>query len=374
MVTTPLPALPDTDRTAFWLSRVAEVENFKARTGRLPLHQQRSLEERNLYAWLRYQSRRIGLSTAERQILDSRLPGWDERGPGAPRPFYEGVQDLKLYRDAYGKFPSNRAKDTDVLRLAQWLNTLRHQKVLTVEQLAHLDEQIPGWNETVEETWRRTAREVAVYRDRHGEMPSLSSKEYPVRRLAKWLADFRRGRGMTPEREAFLDTELPGWREGRPHRPPIELWEQRLDVVIRFTEKHGRLPRAGTRNRSEAKEGHWLDRQREDELLTEHRRALLTAHLPGWDAVPVSAERQVVRLKSFEQIWGERLVEAAAFVAAHGRLPIASRGPGERRLYEWLLKQRHAARLSEDRRRRLDDNIPRWQGRGLPKAEARAAA
>jgi hypothetical protein len=204
-------------------------------------------------------------------------------------------------------------------------------------------------------------------------MPSLSSKEYPVRRLAKWLADFRRGRGMTPERTAFLDAELPGWRHGRPHRKPIEVWEQRLDVVIRFTEKHGRLPSAGTSVRSEAKEGEWLDRQRADDLLTEHRRALLAANLPGWDAVPASAQRQVARLKSFDQMWDDRLAEAADFVVSNGRLPHAVHGSGERRLYEWLLRQRHLATLSEERRMRLDENIPGWRGRAN-KAEAQAAA
>jgi hypothetical protein len=340
-MTTPHPALPDTKRTASWLGRVAEIENFRNRNGRLPMHQKRSVEERDLYGWLGAQIRRTRMSTAARQILDARLPGWDVRGhAGGARPFRQGVHDLKLYRDAYGKFPSSRAKDPGVLSLAQWLNTLRHQKVLTGEQRAHLDEQVPGWNETVEETWQRTAREVAVYRDRHGDMPSLSSREYPVRRLAKWLADFRRGRGMTPERETFLDTELPGWRDGSPNRKPIEIWEQKLDTVIRFQEAYGRLPRVGVRDREEARAGLWLDRQREDELLTEHRRRLLTSHLPGWDAVPTSAQRQVVRLQSFEEKWNERLVEIAGFVASNSRLPRSVHSSSERVLYAWLLKQR----------------------------------
>jgi hypothetical protein len=373
MVTTSLPALPDTFHSRRWLARLEEIEAFIAEHGRKPKNTAEPSQERNLSMWLRDQKATRTLAPERRLILDARLPGWDKREAAAVRPFREGVRDLKLYRDAYGSFPSSRAKDESVLRLAQWLNALRHQKKLTAEELAHLDEQIPGWNETVEETWQRTAREVAVYRDRHGEMPSLSSKEYPVRRLAKWLADFRRGRGMTPERTAFLDAELPGWREGRPYRKPIEAWEQRLDAVVRFTQAHGRLPRTGTRNRDEAKHGDWLDRQRADELLTEHRRTLLTSNLPGWDTVPARADRQVVRLRSFEQRWGERLVEVTAFVESNGRLPAASRGIGERCLYEWLLKQRHAATLSEERRMRLDQNIPGWRGRGQAKTVPAAA-
>jgi hypothetical protein len=47
-----------------------------------------------------------------------------------------------------------------------------------------------------------------------GEPPPASPREPPVRSQARWLKDQRRGRGLTPKREAFLDRVLPGWRNG----------------------------------------------------------------------------------------------------------------------------------------------------------------
>lgn len=81
---------------------------------------------------------------------------------------------------------------------------------------ALLDEQVPGWDETVQETWERTVQEIATFRSRRGRLPAYSSPEDSERRHSRWLADFRQGGNLTPEREAYLEKHLPGWRaDGR---------------------------------------------------------------------------------------------------------------------------------------------------------------
>jgi hypothetical protein len=93
---------------------------------------------------------------------------------------------------------------------------------MTPQHRQLLDEQIPGWDETFRDAWERKAEEVAEFRLRPGELPPASSREPLVRSQARWLKDQRRGRGLTPKLEAFLDRVLPGCSR----RTPIPLSSQ----------------------------------------------------------------------------------------------------------------------------------------------------
>jgi hypothetical protein len=105
-------------------------------------------------------------------------------------------------------------RDPQVKILADWLVNQRFGPSMTPQHRQLLDEQIPGWDETFRDAWERKAEEVVEFRLRHGELPPESSREPLVRSQARWLKDQRRGRGLTPKLEAFLDRVLPGWRNG----------------------------------------------------------------------------------------------------------------------------------------------------------------
>jgi hypothetical protein len=195
-----------------WLSHLAEVESHVASHGRLPRVHNGGRAEGRLYGWLKYQ-RDTPAHGACLAILDERVPCWDapRKGGGG---FTSRVHDLKVYRDACGVWPSLRSRDKDVLSLAKWLSQRRwflRTGTLAPDRKALLDEQVPGWDETVQETWERTAREIATFREYHGRMPSGVVTEHSERRLSRWIDDMRRGRGLSPERKAFLDEVLPGW-------------------------------------------------------------------------------------------------------------------------------------------------------------------
>jgi hypothetical protein len=83
--------------------------------------------------------------------------------------------------------------------------------VLAPRRKSVLDEQVPGWDETGQEVWERTAREIAAFRAFRGRMPSGAAAQHSERRLSRWIDDMRRGRGLSPERRAYLDEVLPGW-------------------------------------------------------------------------------------------------------------------------------------------------------------------
>jgi hypothetical protein len=201
------------EQAAFWLARLAEVVNHFATHDRFPRARRGGKAESRLYEWLAGQRRKPGPEPF-RSILDAWLPGWSKLRREFRGTFEARVQELKVYRDAYGTWPTWRSNDEGVSLLAKWLagqRQLQRAGEMASARKALLDEQVPGWDETVQQTWERTAREIAVFRDRLGRMPSSVAAEHSERRLARWIDDMRRGRGLSPERKTFLDEVLPGW-------------------------------------------------------------------------------------------------------------------------------------------------------------------
>ncbi|MFD0046975.1 hypothetical protein ACFVGV_17475 [Pseudarthrobacter scleromae] len=129
---------------------------------------------------------------------------------------------MKTYKESKGVWPSTRSRDQDVYLLAKWLVGQRvacRAGLMPASRKELLDHEVPGWNETFQETWERTAKEIAAFRTNNGRMPSGVSKDNAERRLSRWLDDMRRGRGMSPERKVFLDGVLPGWDVTRFSKP-----------------------------------------------------------------------------------------------------------------------------------------------------------
>lgn len=202
-----------------WLAQLVRYKAFFTEHGRRPTVRPGAPEERAPALWFRHQgvlARRGLLKPERRAALNENLPGWDVPPRVNEAKAAERVKALKTYRDAYGKWPSKRSTDRAVVELAQW-HSYEKQGLGTASTRALLDGQVPGWNETVQETWERTAQEIATFRARYGELPSASSRVAHVRAWGRWISDMRTGRGMTPERTAHLDGVLPGWRAGFGH-------------------------------------------------------------------------------------------------------------------------------------------------------------
>lgn len=222
-MTTPMPIPSAAELTAAtgkfpkhasaWVTRLSELEAHVAECGRLPRSRGGGQPEARLYHWLKNQ-RQDPVTAHTRMILDSRFPGWNARRTAAWIPFEERLRQLKIHFDAYSAWPSSRSCDPQVLSLCRWLTVQRiaaRAGQMSQARKARLDNQVPGWNETFQETWERTAEEIAVFRERHRRMPSGVSTEHNERRLSRWLDDMRRGRGLSPERKDFLDEVLPEW-------------------------------------------------------------------------------------------------------------------------------------------------------------------
>jgi hypothetical protein len=212
-----------TTREGQWLSQLIRCKAFINDHGRRPNIRSTDRNEKSSAVWFRHQTekhRRGTMKPERRAALDEHLPGWSVPPLVNPAKAAARVQELKTYRDAYGKWPSGRATDPAVKDLANWHSNQR-MGLGAAKTRDLLNAQVPGWNEGVQETWERTAREIATFRAGNGELPSASSRMPHVKAWGRWISDMRTGRGMTPERTAYLDGVLPGWRTGfgHGHRP-----------------------------------------------------------------------------------------------------------------------------------------------------------
>lgn len=139
---------------------------------------------------------------------------------------------VALYR-AEGRLPSSKSASMRERSLESWLAAKRQQSQNGTLSPAYRDglREIPGWDtprrqkEQREELWNQRFTEVLAYRAAGNDWPlhkeAGSERE---RLLGVWLHSQRityRDGTLRPDREQRLNTELPGWRQGRrPGRRP----------------------------------------------------------------------------------------------------------------------------------------------------------
>lgn len=153
----------------------------------------------------------------------------DERG-------LKNVADIVALYRAEGRLPSSKSTSTRERSLESWLAAKRQQSHNGTLSPVYRDglREIPGWDtprrqkEQREELWNQRFTEVLAYRAAGNDWPlhkeATSEQE---RLLGVWLHSQRityRDGTLRPDREQRLNTELPGWRQGRrPGRRPQPL-------------------------------------------------------------------------------------------------------------------------------------------------------
>lgn len=160
----------------------------------------------------------------------------EHRRAASPRPVRMDGRSLKnledviaLYR-AERRLPSSRAKSARERALSSWLGRKRQDSANGTLSPSVKDRlaEIPGWDaprrqkEHREDLWNRRLAELTAYRAEGNDWPlHKKAGTEQERLLGVWLhgqrITFRQGT-LTPARQARLDAELPGWREGRARR------------------------------------------------------------------------------------------------------------------------------------------------------------
>ncbi|ELT42971.1 helicase associated domain-containing protein [Arthrobacter nitrophenolicus] len=150
----------------------------------------------------------------------------DERG-------LKNVADIVALYRTEGRLPSSKSASMRERSLESWLAAKRQQSQNGTLSPAYRDglREIPGWDtprrqkEQREELWNQRFTELLDFRAAGNDWPL--HKEAPSeqeRLLGVWLHSQRityRDGTLRQDREARLNTELPGWRRGRrPGRRP----------------------------------------------------------------------------------------------------------------------------------------------------------
>lgn len=236
-----------------------------------------------------------GLWSQDRQAyIDKEAPGWQKTS----EEIWRGHADqLGCFYRKHGRWP-RRGVAGDEGRLAVWLvgqRTAARGKgkyAWSSQRQSYLDQAAPGWQETLEDTWRSNASLVAVFFHEHGRWPRNKAAG-DEGRLAEWLAVQRAAakgnskHAWSPQRLSYLDQEAPGWQMSRDDR-----WRGNADQLGSFYREHGRWPRLGAAG-DEGRLGRWLAGQRTTArgkgtyAWSSQRQAYLDAFAPGWEGTGV---------------------------------------------------------------------------------------
>ncbi|MPV50116.1 hypothetical protein GCG21_08870 [Pseudactinotalea sp. HY160] len=245
--------------------------------------------------------------------LDEVMPGWsDPQSAG----WFERAEQVGLTWLATGRWPSQASYDRGECLLACWHTQQRgihHQRPWaerfrphTARKTTFLDASAPGWSAMVdhEATFRRSVAEVADWTGRNKQLPDGSSPDVTERKLARRLSRWKsaeKGRNsrhanrFTPERGAYLDRLIPGWRGTSPTTSTNRgsflqqaKWLATAEDAARFIRLNGGLfPNRRSFDRAQRRLGWWCYEQRQaldhaTDRMTPHREQWLDAHLAGW--------------------------------------------------------------------------------------------
>ncbi len=137
--------------------------------------------------------------------------------------------------------------------------------------------------------WETRAQTIREYRERTGCWPDQHSQDAEARAMARWLAERLaawRHLELPPGHEAWLDEQIPGWKQPSRAVRDAQRWVERLDQLVTFTSQTGSWPRyPGAADDHERVLGVWRHVQRQklsQGTLPPEQLAALDSQAPGW--------------------------------------------------------------------------------------------
>lgn len=285
----------------------------------------------------------LPLSDDQAHALDTAYPQWrrtlDDK-------WLVCFNDLVEFFNANQRFPVGSAEDTTEKRLGNWLTTQKkNAETLREDRRDLLDENLPGWAETLRKPWDLRFEEVCAIVADLGRIPVRTDESPDARSALTWLYNNKRLPATDP-RVLALNSRIPGWNISYQ-----DIWHQKLSDTLAFHSTRGILPNKKSKDPVEKSLGVWLDICRTKwESMPAERRQLLDTGLPGWR-------------RTRDSIWNDYLSLVCAFIAEHDRFPRAKAKAAEEEaaLGTWLQRQRSKEdSLDSSRRKTLDERIPGW--------------
>lgn len=345
-------------RSDHWLVKCEELVSWYVSNGKLPSKTYGVFDEHEwaLAGWLWAQRRTLEVDNPRRQVLNEKLPGWDAVGPDR---WTRTLDETVLWVTSNQRLPqrSQAALTTREGYLGRWLSGQRRDLAPENERFQTLNERLPGWNATWDDTWVERCDAVVAWYAENQRLPRLSRNDRGTHEwhLGVWLQTQRSKLEPGSARYLTLETRLPEWNASWD-----ELWQDNCDEVLAWVASHQALPRSNGKNLSEEEAflGRWIGTQRRSIQLNDERFLVLSEKLPGWNFTR-------------EELWMRRLSELVLWADSNGRMPRkhgVNVSDDERFLGQWLSNQRSIARgqrsnylpLSDSRRKALDETLPRW--------------
>lgn len=129
------------------------------------------------------------------------------------------VEKTAVFHAAHNRWPSATSEDPAEKELGIWLYSQRKAHAdgsIDIFRASALDQLIPGWLQSPDETWMSWARKVSDYVLEHGRMPTSKEAESGHRRCFLWLRIQRANQQsgvLRADRNAWLTDHCPGWAQ-----------------------------------------------------------------------------------------------------------------------------------------------------------------
>ena len=250
----------------------------------------------------------------------------------------EGLRCLKRYRDRFGHCRVPQDYNENGFPLGRWTGKQRARKErLSSGQRGRLDDLGFIWDELAA-SWEEGVDHLKVYKDREGNCRVPKEWKEGSFKLGEWVGVQRQNkRNMPAERRHRLEALGFVWNA------LADQWEEGLRRLEHYKDRvgHCRVPHGYKENGFGL--GQWVLAQRQKtKTPSEERRRRLDELGFVWDPLKSDWEQEFDCLKRYEEREG------------HCRVPRDYK-EGDYPLGNWVRTQRRKkARLSEERRRRLD--------------------
>lgn len=128
-----------------WRLNLEQAVTQYSKNGRLPTGFSGDAAEISAGKWLVMQRASSSLSKDRRDLLDERLPVWDNPQDVL---WHERLEYIAAFFEKNGRYPTPSTGDQEGRRAYSWLSNQRRGRGLTTEHREIMDSRLPGWRRT----------------------------------------------------------------------------------------------------------------------------------------------------------------------------------------------------------------------------------
>jgi hypothetical protein len=351
--------------TATWEQRFEELVAFKAKYGHVDVRKKWKPNPR-LAQWVRAQRGQ----RADSRLSQDRIDRLDAIGfvwHAHMATWAEMLSALQKFHAEHHhcRVPANWPANP---RLANWIRTQRGSKAdgtLSPERISALDQLgfdwtlMPGRSYSAKEPWESMLAQLAEFREehKHSRVPQNYSANL---KLGRWVSTQRRNcrRGkLSPTQITQLDQLGFEWSP-LGSKTYEERWSAMFQLLLNYRKQtgHCRVPRSYPPDPILAR---WVATQRRQKTLRQLKQERISAlNEIGFDWT-VAPERSLGN----PEAWDAMFEVLKQYKATHGNCLVPQRWKENRRLAEWVSKQRilhNKKRLDPDNERRLRELDFNW--------------